>query len=282
MNKPVPQYTYAEKMNELRLDISNPQNKGKCYIFLEGDSDVRLFRKIFNLENCKVERIPGAKGKLEEAVNILSVIYGMVFGIRDADFLNLKNGNVATNNLFLTDKHDAEMMMVAVDEIVSSILFEFTKVPPGKHARVRMDILRSISFIGYLRWYNEVNNDELNFSSVGFGDVIDMNTFQLNEQQYLAKLVLQSPRAKQRDVNIIAAEVSRLTNSSYDLFQLCNGHDFMKALSIYLNQNSAQKSLNEASVATIFRTSYTFEHFKQTKLFQLTRDWADRMGGTIF
>ena len=58
--------TYQDKLNELRLDIAHPNNKGITFIFVEGESDIRLFRKFFSLETSKVESIPGGKFKLEE------------------------------------------------------------------------------------------------------------------------------------------------------------------------------------------------------------------------
>ena len=57
--------SYQEKLNELRLDISHPNSNGISFILLEGDTHIRLFRKLFNLNNCKVENIPGGNKKLE-------------------------------------------------------------------------------------------------------------------------------------------------------------------------------------------------------------------------
>ena len=43
--------TYQDKLNELRLDISHPNSSGINFVFVEGDTDIRLFRKLgFNEE----------------------------------------------------------------------------------------------------------------------------------------------------------------------------------------------------------------------------------------
>ena len=73
--------TYQDKLNELRLDISHPNNKGIAFVLLEGESDIRLFRKLFDLDNCKVEAIPGGKFKLEACVDELANIYPLIIGI---------------------------------------------------------------------------------------------------------------------------------------------------------------------------------------------------------
>ena len=48
--------TYQDKFNELRLDMSHPNSKGQAFVLVEGDSDIRLFRKLFDTNHCKVER----------------------------------------------------------------------------------------------------------------------------------------------------------------------------------------------------------------------------------
>ena len=72
--------TYQDKLNELRLDIIHPKSKGKVFVCVEGESDVRLFRKFFNLDHCKVECIPGGKFKLEECVIELVKVYQLIIG----------------------------------------------------------------------------------------------------------------------------------------------------------------------------------------------------------
>src|SRR5580693_6880159 len=115
--------TYQDKLNELKLDISHPNSIGKVFVLLEGESDVRLFRKLFNLENCKVENIPGGNPKLEECVQTLIANYALVIGIRDADFIHLNNIPYQKANIFLTDFHDIEMVMISTDELFSALAF---------------------------------------------------------------------------------------------------------------------------------------------------------------
>ena len=100
--------SYQEKLNELRLDITHPYSKNINYVFVEGKSDIRLFRKLFNLDTCKVETIPGGNPKLEECTSELLSFHTSVLGIRDADFIHLSDDEYAKNGMFLTDCHDIE------------------------------------------------------------------------------------------------------------------------------------------------------------------------------
>ena len=76
-----------DKFDELVLDIPHPKSKGKNFVFVEGQSDIKLFRKLFDLEKCKVEHIPGGKDKLEQCVANLLNLSNLIVGIRDADFI---------------------------------------------------------------------------------------------------------------------------------------------------------------------------------------------------
>ena len=53
--------TFQDKINELRLDITHPNSLGINFILVEGGSDIRLFRKLFDIDRCKIENIPGGK-----------------------------------------------------------------------------------------------------------------------------------------------------------------------------------------------------------------------------
>ena len=61
--------TYQDKLSELILDISHQNNREITFIFVEGVSDIKLFRTLFDLDKCKVEVIPGGKRKVEECIS---------------------------------------------------------------------------------------------------------------------------------------------------------------------------------------------------------------------
>lgn len=157
---------YQYKLNELRLDLSHPNSKGRVFVFVEGETDIKLFRKLFNLDNCKVENIPGGNLKLEECVSELSQNYALIIGIRDADFLHLSDVPYTKPNMFLTDFHDIEMSLVAEDEVFSAILFEYTNLPKQDHNSIRTTILEIIEEISLLKWLNSLGDLRISFKKI--------------------------------------------------------------------------------------------------------------------
>ncbi|NJD78626.1 MAG: DUF4435 domain-containing protein [Candidatus Methanoperedens sp.] len=273
--------TYEYKLTELLLDISHPNNKGIVFVLLEGESDIRLFRKLFNLSKCKVEAIPGGKLKLEECVGKLVNIYPLIIGIRDADFIHLGAKLYEKTNVFLTDFHDMEMILISEDEVFSSIVFEFTDLPKDKHSEIRNNIMLSIEQIGYLKWLNEKENLEYKFEA-GFQDLISFVNLKIDFDQYFVRVLSNSPNAKITDKTIILDKMKVLKATNPNPLQLCNGHDFMKAFSKYIKQDGSVKNVNDEHIASSCRMTFTFNHYCRTGLYLNTKMWADNTKCVVY
>ena len=273
--------TYQDKFSELMLDISHPNNNGQVFILLEGNSDIRLFRKFFNLQNCKVERIPGGNSKVEECVADLIKIYSLVIGIRDADFIKLGTIPYLKPNMFLTDYHDMEMSLITEEETFSAIVFEYTDIEKSNHVNFRETIIKAINSVSYLKLLNQIENLEIKFEPT-FIDLIDFAGLKIDFPQYFGRLLGKSPNAKITDLPTIVARMQALEATSPHPYQLCNGHDFIKALTIFIRQNGKAKSCNTESLASAFRMNFRNEYFVKTDLFVESKKWADTVNCAIY
>jgi hypothetical protein len=274
--------TYQDKLSELRLDISHPNSKGVVFVFVEGDSDIRLFRKLFNLQHCKVEFVPGGKLKLEECVVTLLGIYSLIIGIRDADFIHLSNTTYSEKNIFITDLHDMEMTLIAEDEVFSSLMFEHTLITQKEHLDVRQNIMNALEDLSLLKFLNENEKLEYNFDGVGFQDLLLFPDSSLDLHQYFVRILKKSVGAVIVDYDIVMQKVKGLKASNPELFQLCNGHDCIKALSKYLREYGQVKSISNEIISSSLRIAFTQSHHRKTTLFRNTQAWADSNGCEIY
>ncbi len=263
--------TDQDQINALRLDIENPIREHEVYVCFEGETDVQLFRKFFNLDNCLLEYVPGGKSGVEKFVTERSGKIPLTIGIRDADFLHLENKTPSHPNIFLTDKHDMEMVLVSFDEIFSAILFEYTQFKREEHKVVRENILKAIRVVGYLRWLNEIEVLEIKFDIIDFGSIFNEKSFQFDEKELLSMIIKRSPNAKIKDASLLLSKINQLMDVNHDLFQLCNGHDFMKVLSVYLKP---MKQVKPSDLESKFRIAFTIQHYQSTNLYRNTLNWA--------
>jgi hypothetical protein len=273
--------TYQDKLNELRLDISHPNNNGIAFVLLEGKSDVRLFRKLFNPETCKVENIPGGCPKLEECVGVLVSIYPLIIGIRDADFIHLRNESYSKTNMFLTDYHDMEMMLISEDEVFNAFLFEYSSLSLDEHEEARNSIFTTIEQVSLLKWLNE--KEHLGYQiEVGFQDLISFNNLDIDFEQYFARVIAKSPNAILVNLSIVMQKLQSLKATNPDPFQICNGHDFVKALSKYVKETGDGRTVKDEIISSSLRMAYTYEHYKMTHLFTSTKSWSDNNNCSIY
>ena len=183
--------TYQEKINELRLDILHPNSKKTNFVLLEGDTDVRLFRKIFDLNICKVEWIPGGNIKLEECIDTLIKSHPLILGIRDSDFIKIHNKDYQKINIFLTDLHDMEMTMLNFDLVFNTIMCEYSKISDYEYTEIKNALINIISPIGFFKLLNHVEQLELSFK-VGFHDLIDFNNQKFDIEKYIDRVFIKS------------------------------------------------------------------------------------------
>ena len=234
--------SYQEKLNELRLDISHPNSKGLSFILLEGETDIRLFRKLFNLNNCKVENIPGGNIKLEECVQNLVNIYPLIIGIRDADFIRINKSEYLLNNMFLTDLHDIEITILNFEQILNAIVFEYSNIKKDNHLIIKNEFIETIKHISFLKLLNDKDNLELNFSS-GFQDLISFSNKKIDFEQYLNRVIAKSPNAVIKDKDKLKEMIILIENSEPDLLQITNGHDLLNSFAKYFREEEKRNGV---------------------------------------
>ncbi|WP_341900430.1 DUF4435 domain-containing protein [Fluviicola taffensis] len=264
--------SYQEKLNELRLDILHPNSRGINFVLLEGDTDIRLFRKFFDLEKCKVETIPGGNKKLEECVDTLVNIYPLVLGIRDSDFIKLNSLEYNETNMFLTDYHDIEITMLNFEPVLNSIIFEYSSKSQCQHLIFRDELIETISLIGFLKLLNDKEQLELCFKS-GFQDLISFTNKSIDFEQYIERILSKSPNTILKNKEELKRRVIELKSTNPDLLQLTNGHDLLNAFAKYFREVENKNGINGDSLGSAIRIVFNKSLFEQTTLYSSLTEW---------
>jgi Protein of unknown function (DUF4435) len=119
-------------------------------LLVEGPSDARVYGRMVEAPLCRV--VPGyGKERTLEALEILirDRVPG-VAGVVDADFARILGGSPASANIFVTDAHDLEMVMIA-SPAFEKVVEEFASPGKVKGENVRQVILTGGEIIGCLR-----------------------------------------------------------------------------------------------------------------------------------
>jgi hypothetical protein len=266
----------ANKVRQLRT-----QSKSKETILIfEGDIDQRFYNRFIDKESC-LSFAPNGKG---DAIHIFEILEsydlsGVLF-IVDADFDRLEGKYLDKSNIFLTDTHDLETMILK-SPALETLLAEYgskqkiENITKSRNKGIRQMLLEAGIQIGYLRWVNEKDNLSLKFEGISFNEFIDENLLTLN----LVKMIITvQNKSQRRDIKteLLQERLSQLSNPDHDPWDVCCGHDLVCILSLGLRKALGSNNANAVSPERIeldLRLSFELAYFLVTQLYKSLKAW---------
>ena len=259
----------TDKVNDIKLSLRSPNGENIVWVLTEGENDCRLYQKFFNYEKAKVEFVGGGKSELTKAIVALNGESNQVIGIRDADFLNLEGTKTEIANLFLTDYHDIEMTILKDNEILDNLLCEYRI--SVKSEEIMQNVLDEASFVGYIRWYNELNNCEIVFKGLKYGDhiTIDQSIIKIDKEKLFKEILIRLKVPFQIEMSTINSFIK--TKKTNDFYNICNGHDVSALISLLIGGLISEKEFGRH-----LRISYQLKHFIKTHLYSDLKNWEQQ------
>ena len=264
--------------NEIRMTRTQFQGS---FLIVEGQTaDFRVYKRLVDPKQAKI--IPAHnKDKALAALKILeNADFDGVVAIVDADFWRLEGIEPTSPNLFMTDTHDLETMLLESPSL-GKLLDEFgsekkiTNFTANNKMEVRQALLTAAGPIGYLRWVSQRNNLSLTFEGIIFSRFIDRDTLHID----ISKLIREvKNKSRRHDLNEsdLQDKIDELTDPQHNSWDICCGHDLVSILSfgLYRVLGSNQRREVEPEVLEKFlRTGYESADFLSTQLYQSLRGW---------
>lgn len=272
-------------------------------VLVEAKSDENFYRK-FIIENA-VFFIGDGWGNVEKAIQAVNhfKIKG-VLGIIDADFKRIEKKEIQAN-LYLTNFHDKEMMLLN-SAAWKSVLIQFSnnsissKTGSSKlqefensaNKSVLKAILNAAKQIADIRLLNERNNFILKFKEkktkkgkttfdyIKYEDFINKKTLQVDNEKLQKAVENKSQKLGFFNDVKIQNKLKVIQNETYDLMEICNGHDvvniFLFALQEAIGSEKNKKDADRITAERIEESltiAYRFEDFKTTNLYQDLKNW---------
>jgi len=247
------------------------------FLIVEGHSDKLIYERLVNKQEV---RVTIASGK-NNAIKALSILekednFRRVVAVIDADFSRIEQQIPDSNNLFLTDEHDLEMMLI------KSAAFDKLLKERGSEEKIkaftediRETLLKLGQEIGKLRWLSLRNKLDLKFEGLNFKNFIDKENLSIN----IDKLIISIKNNSQKpslDEQQIKQDLSVISDENHDPWQLCCGHDFISILAIALWKVLGTRNANDVKKEDLereLRLAYELSYFYQTQIYQLMINW---------
>ena len=269
--------------NTIRMSVS--QHKG-AFVIVEGSSDALVYKR-FLTKMCQIVPALG-KANATGALKILEHddLKG-IFAIIDSDFWQLDNISPDSPNLFTTDSHDLETMIMT-SEALEKVLDEFCRVQKRMTSgnTIRTILLEIGKPLGFFRWISSAHkeNMSLRFKNLDFRKFIHLEGDKV--YVYLPKLVREVRENTQffmyEEDEIIQKLQELLAGNLYDPWHVCRGHDLVNILTFLLRDvygNRKAKSITQDIVDALLRLAYEYRFFRNTKLYDTIQRWEKAHAG---
>ncbi|MDF2612899.1 MAG: hypothetical protein K0S71_685 [Clostridia bacterium] len=258
----------------------------KSFLVVEGNTDSRLYGKFINEKTCEVV-IADSKSNVIQCIETCDKekLQGIV-GIIDADFWRLEHQHAASVNLFLTDYHDLECMLInslAYENVLSEYASKnkYMRFEERKKNSLKIFMLENAAKIGYLRWYSLLNNLGLRFSDLNFNHFVSQTELEVDMIKLIEYVLVQSKKQGVLKTEKVLKEVERLAHRQHNLWDVCCGHDLIEILSIgfiHIFGEYNAKNLFPGNLEGSFRLAYAYDYFLNTDLCQYLITWQKQNG----
>jgi hypothetical protein len=272
--------TTGSIVTRIGMIIGHPTFKDKVMVVVEGNDDKKLYGRLFKKETVQVYPYGGCD-KYEILLATLNPkCQHQLMVIKDADFENITGYEYQYPNLFRTDTHDAETMMMT-EEFYTAFLAEFLDGDDSKLA----EIMKVHDELLPLSWFKLTCRD--------MARKVDFSTFKLykfyqgdrpSDIEKCTKILKQKPEniavgiPTNTEIEAVKSKYGHLPNN-----QLNNGHDICYGFAYkYKVLNKGKGEISVDSLEKVLRTSYTMVLFSQTKLYSDIKAWADKEGLSLF
>lgn len=263
-----------DKLDTIKLEWSSSGLDGKILVLVEDQNDCLFFYKFFNHDVVELEALGGCDDIDWISDELNKDI--LCFAIRDGDFLRLCGVSPSSENVFLTDCHDVEMMCISSKRTMHALFDNFAIIYDYSIIENIFSNLRVLSFFKWFNMKNHLNYKFKNFNPSSL-DKCCLTSFTL-----LHNIIKQrSPNCK-RIINENEFREFVCSNKDVSKKELVNGHDFLFLFSKELEKRvnnevfkERKKSVNSDSVRTVLFACFTKDCFKKSDLYKQIKKWAD-------
>jgi hypothetical protein len=269
--------TPVDIANEIRM--TRTLHDG-AFLIVEGDTDARFYKHIADLGKCRI-RIALNR---ENAIQIVTILQGDNFSgflaIVDADFDTLEGKVFISSNIFLTDTHDIETMILkspALEKLLSEMgsetkLAEFVKVR-GKD--LREALLEEGLHPGYLRWVSLRHGHALKFEGLNYRAFTDHLALTIDQSKLIETIKNHSQKLQLSDQEL-QRQIEAISEETHDKWHVCCGHDLICILSVGLHKAIGSydwKEIKPEIIERSLRLAYESAWFRDTRLYASIKAW---------
>ena len=250
-------------------------------LFVEGDSDKRVFGQYTVPSSCRV-MVAHGKSEVLETLNRLRDIAG-VLGIVDADFERHANHLPQRDNVVVTDLHDLECVLCA-SPAFDKLIHEYGEVNRVAAFRAQYEVplaevlATQTATIGFLRWISICESLDLGFDDLTYSRFIGRYDLKVDVSKLVTE-VLNHSQKHGLDQAELARKIEQQSATPFSPWQVCCGHDLLELLSFAFQKTLAARKASDVqreSLERSLRLAYETAFFVGTSLYRDVLAWQSQ------
>lgn len=253
-------------------------------LIVEGPDDSRIFSLLVSRQDCQIVIAYGKKNALDAAKILADEKDLLTIAIIDADFRRIENSTELFSNVFVTDYHDIETMMI-MSTAFESVLSEFGSSEKQERfitetgVELREFVLLQSSIVGGLRWHSIRSGLNLTFEELRFGDFYFEDPARI-DLMACVKCVLNKSQRHDIDAIELSEAVAAVLAEGHATCELSCGHDTIAVLQRMLRKSIGTISPSKVTESVLhqsFRLAYHMGCFSKTTLYSQLYEWQAKV-----
>lgn len=274
-----------------QVAASQDKNFKGCHVYVESGCDSRFWKTFLNMGNVKLRACNGwpnviASVNKGNSDNVVSI------GIIDRDFRDyVGNYGDVPNNVFVSDEHDVEMMIIKAEGIERVInnydAADHIQNYEAKEGTSVLDVVLGITNrIGILKLVDRREGLNLKLKKEGKGTEFELPNYEKfldKDGHYTTNKKMigylmdwsrsnKSQPSKNLDEILSLYEAEDITN--YDTYKLSCGHDVTYVIAYLIWKHISGERTNKDELEKLLRASYTIDSFRNTDIYAALNQWS--------
>jgi hypothetical protein len=268
------------------IRIEKGNKPGISFMVVEGISDCKFYGNMIDDDRCEIKIAEGKTKALKCLKELDRGKTGGVIAIIDLDFdFNLPEEEIKSPNLFFTDTHDIETMIIK-SKALEKVVREHKGVFESEEDRewvgnIRQRLTECTFHLGLAMKTNKERQLRLTFKSLPYQRFVD-ERYTKSDIWKLTECLFEAKGKSILELISIEEFIDNLKESEDKMkdkhWLVCRGHDMTSVLALIISENTG-KNINKDRIESDLRLAYEYEFFKQTDLYSSIIQWETNSPG---
>lgn len=258
-------------VTEVRMLFQNPRIRKKTMVLIEGRDDYDCYACFFSDQN--VYLYPKNIRFHFYITDTLTKQGHCVISIKDADFLHCNGDNQVCPNMFYTDAHDLETMLLqcgALKNMDNGMMKLVENIDVDS-------ICRTLQNYSTIKWFNYNTHKNMDFRKVSVGEL-----YKNGEMADICSLFERVRQMSGKSLVTYEEFADFLKNRKIEsILALTNGHDLFECIYVEAKRMT-RGNLDKKKFFKSIRKAFDVSMFMTTQLFIALKKWDDGHNENMF